>query len=109
VGRLLQENFREVDLPAHFGEEVFAVVLPYTDGAGASKGAERLKNNIQSRSFLPDSSRPPVRINLRIGIVVYSAPIGGVDEFIQLAEEALYQARKEGKSVFLLPESAAGI
>jgi hypothetical protein len=32
-----------------------------------------------------------------------------VDEFIQLAEEALYQARKEGKSVFLLPESAAGI
>ncbi len=106
MGRLLQDNFREVDLPVHCGEEVFSIVLPYTDGAGAVKGTERVRKNIQSHSFLPDPSRPALNITLRMGIAVYSSQTGGVDEFIQGAEQALFQARKEGKPVFLLPEAA---
>jgi two-component system cell cycle response regulator len=103
VGHLLRVNFREVDLPVHCGEEVFSVVLPYTDGGRALKGAERMRKAIENHFFLEDPLRPPLRINLSMGIAFYSSPELGVDEFIQRAEEALYQAKKEGKP-FLLPE-----
>jgi two-component system cell cycle response regulator len=102
VGDSLKENFREIDLAVHCGEEVFAVVLPYTDGPGAAKGAERVREAIQGRSFLQDPAKPPLKINLRMGIALYSSPEWGVNEFIQKARGALYQAQKEGKPCFLL-------
>jgi len=103
VGHLLQENFREVDLPVHCGEEVFSVVLPYTDEGGALKGAKRMRKTIENHFFLEDPLKPPLRINLSMGIAFYHSPELGVDEFIQKAEEALYQAKKE-RNPFLLPE-----
>ena len=102
VGDSLKENFREIDLAVHCGEEVFAVVLPYTDGPGAVKGAERVREAIQGRSFFLDPAKPPIKINLRMGITLYSSPEWGVNEFIQKARGALYQAQKEGKPYFLL-------
>ncbi len=104
VGHSLRENFREIDLPVHCGEEVFAVVLPYTDGPGAIKGAERVSKIIQGHSFSQDPDRPPLKINLRMGISLYSSPEWGVNEFIQRAREALYRAQKEGKFCYLLEE-----
>jgi two-component system cell cycle response regulator len=102
VGQSLKENFREIDLAAHCGEEVFAVVLPYTDGPGALKGAERVRKAIQGRSFLQDPAKSPIQISLRMGIALYSSPEWGVNEFIQKARGALYQAQKEGSPLFLL-------
>ena len=99
-------NFREIDLAVHCGEEVFAVVLPYTDGPGAVKGAERVRKAIQGRSFLQDPAMPSIKINLRMGIALYSSPEWGVNEFIQKARGALYQAQKEGKP--MLPSGGWG-
>jgi two-component system, cell cycle response regulator len=102
VGHSLKENFREIDLAVHCGEEVFAVVLPYTDGPGAVKGAERVRIAIRDLSFLQDPAMPSIKINLRMGIALYSSPEWGVNEFVQKARGALYQAQKEGKSCLLL-------
>ncbi|MBP1712671.1 MAG: hypothetical protein H6Q42_874, partial [Deltaproteobacteria bacterium] len=102
VGHSLKMNFREIDLTVHCGEEIFAVVLPYTDGPGAVKGAERVRKIIQALSFSQETARPPLKINLRMGISLYSNPEWGVNEFIQQAREALYQAQKAENPCFLM-------
>jgi len=104
VGHLLQENFREVDLPVHCGEEVFSIVLPYTDAPGAIKGAERVRKVIQSHSFLQDTPGSPIKIKLIVGIAVHASQEMGVDEFIRKAEEALLQAQKDRKPYLLLED-----
>jgi two-component system, cell cycle response regulator len=104
VGHLLQENFREIDLPVHCGEEVFAMVLPYTDSPGALKGAARVRKVIQDHSFLKDSAESPLKIDIQMGISFYSSSELKVDEFIRKAEEALFQAKKEGKPFLLLED-----
>jgi two-component system cell cycle response regulator len=104
VGHLLQENFREIDLPVHCGEEVFAMVLPYTDASGTLKGAARVRKVIQDHSFLKDTSESPLKIDIQMGIALYSSPELKADEFIRKAEEALYQAKKEGKPFLLLED-----
>ena len=56
VGHSLKENFREIDLAVHCGEEVFAVVLPYTDGPGAVKGPNGLGKSFR---VVPSFRTPP--------------------------------------------------
>ncbi|RPJ35088.1 MAG: diguanylate cyclase, partial [Deltaproteobacteria bacterium] len=79
-----------------------AVVLPYTDGPGALKGAERVRIAIQDLSCPQDPLKPSLKINLRMGLALYSSPDWEVNEFVQKARGALYQAQKEGKSCVLL-------
>lgn len=97
VGYLLKRNFREVDLPVHLGEEVFSVVLPYANGFGAIQGAERVRKIIQGHSFLQKTPGPSVQIHLSMGIALNSSPDLTVDQFIQMADDSLFQARTEGK------------
>lgn len=97
VGYLLKRNFREVDLPVHLGEELFSVVLPYTNGSGAIQGAERVRKIIQGYSFLQETPGTSVQIHLSMGIALYSPPDLTVDQFIQKADDSLFQARTEGK------------
>jgi two-component system cell cycle response regulator len=97
AGRLLKENFREVDLAVHCGEETFAVVMPYTDRAGAVIGAERVKKVIQSSRGLPWPNGFEGNLRLSMGIAVYSSGELSAEDFIRKADEALYRARAEGK------------
>lgn len=97
VGRALKDNFREIDLVAHCGEEVFAVVMPYTDPKGAAAGAGRIRKTIQNRPALPGSNSAGANLRLSVGIAVYPSRERGVDDFIRKADEALYQARVEGQ------------
>jgi two-component system cell cycle response regulator len=97
IGLLLKENFREVDLTVHCGEEIFAVVMPYTDRRGAALGAERVRKAIQTHPLLTGSNGSGEATRLSMGIAVYSSRELAVDDFIRKADEALYQARIEEK------------
>jgi two-component system cell cycle response regulator len=107
VGYLLKRNFREVDLPVHLGEELFSVVLPYANGSGAMQGAERVRKIIQGHSFLQKTPGPSVQIHLSIGIALNSSPDLAVEQFIQMADDSLFQARTEGKGRIWLENKPA--
>ena len=91
VARILQVTAREVDCVARYGGEEFCLMLPETPVAGAMKLAERIRTRMAAEQ------NPGENVTLSIGVA--SLPVNGdtPDEVIEAADEALYQAKREGR------------
>jgi diguanylate cyclase (GGDEF)-like protein len=92
VARLLQASVREIDCVARYGGEEFCVMLPETDATGAMILAERICEHVAATEF------PGQKITLSLGVA--SLPDNGdtPDAVIAAADEALYQAKREGRN-----------
>jgi diguanylate cyclase (GGDEF)-like protein len=93
---VLRANVRDFDLPVRFGGEEFAILLPETGLAGGEQLARRLAAAL-ARLRLPEtgSDRPPVTASFGVA----SFPEAhGVAELLSAADQALYQAKFEGKN-----------
>ena len=92
VARLLQASVRELDCVARYGGEEFCVMLPETSAEGAAILAERICESVATTEF------PGQKITLSLGVA--SLPDNGdtPDAVIAAADEALYQAKREGRN-----------
>jgi diguanylate cyclase (GGDEF)-like protein len=92
VARLLQMSVRDIDCVARYGGEEFCVMLPETAATGAMILAERICENVAATEF------PGQKITLSLGVA--SLPDNGdtPDAVIAAADEALYQAKREGRN-----------
>ena len=94
VARMLRDQTRNCDLPARWGGEEMAVLLPETDQRGAETMAESLRRKIEAHPF-PDVGN----ITASFGV----ATMSGVDaELFSLADKALYQAKESGRNKVVL-------
>lgn len=97
VGRVLRESSRENDVPARYGGEELAVVLPDTELNGAYDLAERVRKKIERLEAAVDG-KGPVRVTVSAG--VSSLPECARDEvsLAATADAALLKAKREGKN-----------
>jgi diguanylate cyclase (GGDEF)-like protein len=101
VARVLRESSRAIDLPARYGGEELAVVLPGTDLEGAFDLAERVREGIEALDFpLVDEagSAGTIRITASLGAAALSEDIDDVRELVAAADAALYRAKRAGKN-----------
>ena len=94
VGRLLRHSARNVDLPARFGGEEFAVLLYGSKLEGAVSFAERFRAHL--RELRVPTQKGDVQVTASVGIAV-GTDLVDADLLIDAADRALYQAKSEGR------------
>lgn len=97
TARHLSQTVRDVDIVARYGGEEFTVICPQTTGEEAGLLAERI------RRALPDNARiaevPQLTVTASIGTVCSDdARVSSVNELINLADQALYAAKRRGRN-----------
>jgi diguanylate cyclase (GGDEF)-like protein len=85
---------RTSDIAARYGGEELVVLLPETNRHGGLVKARRLVETV-SRIELPNSE---ARITVSVGVAEYPGDALEAQELIQRADEALYQAKRNGRN-----------
>jgi len=92
VAQVTQATVRNYDLAFRIGGEEFLLCLPGVDEAMARTKAELLRQQIEQRAILTDQ---PVTVS--IGFVV-ATKAQNLDALIKQADDALYQAKRNGRN-----------
>lgn len=90
---------RPGDLVARYGGEEFGVVLPYTDAAGALLVGDLLRGKIESLQLPHPASEVAECVTVSVGVATYvGAEHVTVKDLLKQADQALYQAKAQGKN-----------
>lgn len=95
VTALLAHDIRGGDCIGRIGGEEFCVQLPLTSIHAAHVLAERIRQRVESIPF-PDIS-PDLRVTCSIGLAAFQPGISA-DALVELADNALYEAKAAGKN-----------
>jgi diguanylate cyclase (GGDEF)-like protein len=96
VAQVLKETVRTVDLVARYGGEEFSVLLLKTPWSGAKTVAERIRQKVAEQEII--ASQQATHITVSIGVSELNPAFKDVETFIDSADQALYQAKAEGKN-----------
>jgi diguanylate cyclase (GGDEF)-like protein len=86
VAQILRSSTREIDLPARFAGDEFALILPRTDRASATSVMERIVTELRANG-----------LSASIG-VAYTIGTIEATSLIRQADEAVYAAKAAGKN-----------
>jgi diguanylate cyclase (GGDEF)-like protein len=92
VGAQLRKSVRGADIAARTGGEEFALILPGTEAEAAQEIAERVRTAVARIS--PAGSE----LSCSAGVAVFPVDADNAGALLQLAEGALYWAKRSGKS-----------
>lgn len=97
IAELLQEEIRSSDVLCRYGGEEFAVLLPETPMDQAVKLAERLRKNVEDRTFDgPNGER--ITLTCSIGAAEYLPRDETPEDVLNRADQALYFAKSQGRN-----------
>ena len=98
VGRILQSEPRAIDEPARYGGEEFVVALPETGSEGAVELAERIRSRLEETEIEAVEGGEPFRVTASMGTATLPGAASSVRELFEAADEALYEAKAQGKN-----------
>jgi len=96
VSRIMKSSIRDGDILARYGGEEFVLILPRADSEQAYLVVERLRRKIQD-TVIEDKDHS-IYITLSFGIAAYPEDGASVREIMKKADNALYQAKREGRN-----------
>lgn len=95
VAELLKSSLREIDTPARYGGDEFCVLLAETSSHGAREVAERLRGLVERAEC---AQAPGVRCTVSIGIAEANRLLVSVEDWVDLADTAMYRAKNSGRN-----------
>jgi len=105
LGGFLQSQIRREDAACRVGGEEFLLILPDSSLDVTRHRAEKLREE-SKRVSIQYGGRPLGGITLSIGVVVFPAHGTTCDVILRSADEALYQAKLQGRDCVVVAKSA---
>jgi diguanylate cyclase (GGDEF)-like protein/putative nucleotidyltransferase with HDIG domain len=91
VGKIIESSVRNVDQAFRYGGDEFVVILPETARDDAYVVAERVREQIAGKM-----ERKAITVTCSIGLASYPADGVVSDELVDVADTALYHAKRTG-------------
>jgi diguanylate cyclase (GGDEF)-like protein/PAS domain S-box-containing protein len=89
---------RPADLVARYGGEEFAIILPNTHLSGAIQVGEKIRQQIHQLKIPHEDSLVSQQVTMSLGIAsIFPSPGKFPKILIDAADEALYQAKEQGR------------
>jgi diguanylate cyclase (GGDEF)-like protein len=99
VADVLRRSVREIDVPARYGGEELAVVLPQTGTEGAARLAERVRVAIEALEIPLLEGEGTLQVTASFGVATLTGEQGAdQDALVAAADAALYRAKRAGKN-----------
>ncbi len=96
---------RPADLPARFGGEEFAVVLPRTGTSGVYHLAENMRRAVEALKIPHSASSTGGHLTLSVGgVAAVPGPDESLLELMIRADKALYEAKTQGRNRIVVRE-----
>jgi diguanylate cyclase (GGDEF)-like protein len=101
IGEILKRTLRNVDVPARYGGEEVAIVLPHTPATDAAILAERIRRTVECHPFPADASTGSgtlLRCTVSIGVAAMTPECAKAGQLLQMADTAMYRAKQDGRN-----------
>jgi diguanylate cyclase (GGDEF)-like protein/putative nucleotidyltransferase with HDIG domain len=98
VSDVFREQLRNYDVPARFGGEEFAILLPETPYDEALEIAERIRRAVADCVFEFETASEPVRVTISIGVACFPKDGKDPNELVHHADLAVYRAKLQGRN-----------
>lgn len=95
--KTVSKLLRDYDTFARIGGEEFAILLPSTDAKIGAMIAERIRAAVAAMKIIFENDT--VMITTSIGLLQHSDQINSFDHMMQIADEYLNQAKKNGRNI----------
>lgn len=107
IAGLLLQCVRQVDTVARFGGDEFTMLLVDTGFEGALSVAERVRRSIEEHVFFVGDGAG-LRISISIGVATFPQHAQSREVLLDLADRAMYVAKREGRNRTCSAEEVAG-
>ena len=111
LGDLLKENVREEEIVGRYGGEEFLLIMPNVEKSLALRAAERIRAVVAGWDFPHRDRQPGGFVTVSGGVAGWPNDGDEVDALLHRADQALYQAKREGRNrilAYAAPELAMG-
>ena len=96
LSSLVASRIRRNDYLARYGGEEFCCILPETNCPSAALVAEGLRGMVEKEVF--QYKEKTLKISISLGVAALEKGIDSVDMLMQLADSALYSAKRTGRN-----------
>ena len=103
VARLMKRSTRNSDIVARFGGEEFVILFPNTTLEQAQSSCEALRHQIEQHPW--GQLNPKLKVTISIGLSD-ALELGGIEQMIAQADDALYVAKQQGRNQVALAAQA---
>ncbi len=105
VGEIIHKSVRKIDFPARYGGEEFVIIAPNTPLDKMVEMAERIRGITESHPF--QAEKTPLKLTISLGVAAIHRGIGDALALVKTADDALYQAKHEGRNQVCIAKCAA--
>jgi len=99
VAAAIRDATRGIDTVARYGGEEFMILLPRCDAEGGEEASTRILSHLAVEEF---NGGP---VTMSIGIASFPEHGDSPDSLIQAADDALYQAKEQGRNRYVVAGS----